>query len=202
MFNCQRKGDTHGFTERVALWTEGACILTKIKLPAAHAHKPAHGERADNERKQSSQSGTRHSKVCAGNHNPTNFARREDKEVVEHHIEQAHEDIEQTGNMHVAATTEHSAAQGIELGKGNAQAENEEIERSIAADILSPTQPMRQALADGYAYGAEHNGKRDAGDEALAQHMSGFGQISSSYAMGYLYVETHTGRGAKAAEEP
>ena len=61
---------------------------------------------------------------------------------------------------------------------------------------------MRQALADGYAYGTEHNSKRDAGDEALAQYMPGFGQISCSYAMGYLYVETHTGRGAKAAEEP
>ena len=128
MFNCQRKGNTHGFTERVALWTEGACILTKIKLLAAHAHKPAHGERANDERKQSSQSGTRHSKVCTGNHKPANFVRREDEEVVEHHIEQAHEDIEQTGNVHVAATTEHSAAQGIELGKGNAQTENKEIE--------------------------------------------------------------------------
>ena len=47
--------------------------------------------------------------------------RGKDKKPVEYHIQEAHANVQQAGNVHIAATAQHTAAERVELRKGQTQ---------------------------------------------------------------------------------
>ena len=59
------------------------------------------------------------------------FARRENQQPIEQDIPYAHQNVEQSGHRDVAGGSQGVAGQEIELNKGNAEAKNEKIGRSI-----------------------------------------------------------------------
>ena len=83
----------------------------------------------------------------------------EDEEPVEDDIEQAEADVQDAGDVHVAAAAEHAGAERVQHRERQAHGEEHEVEARIVADVLASSQPMRQVAADAYAYAAEHQRK-------------------------------------------
>ena len=126
----------------------------------------------------------------------------EDEQPVEEDVEQAQPDVQDAGDVHVAAAAEHAGAERVEHREGQAHGEEHEVEARVVADVLASAQPVGQVAADADADAAEHEGKEDAGHETLPQHLSCSGKVVGAYPVRHLDVEAHAGCRAEAAEEP
>ena len=117
-------------------------------------------------------------------------------------IEQAKPDVQDAGDVHVTAASEHTGAERVEHRERQAQREEQEVEGCIVANVRTTSQPMGQVTADAGTDGAEHKGKEHAREETLTKHLSGSCKIVGTSFMCHLHIEAHAGSGAEAAEEP
>ena len=126
----------------------------------------------------------------------------EDEQPVEEDVEQAESDVQDAGDVHVAAAAQHAGTKRVEHREGQAHGEKHEVEARVVSDVLASAKPVGQVAADADADATEHQGKQYAGYEALPQHLTRSLEVAGAYPMCHLNVESDTDRRTQAAEEP
>jgi len=117
--------------------------------------------------------------------------RLKNQEIIEHHIEHAHQDADDTGRAHVARALEHRTRQAVELIKRSRQGEDEKIEGGITGDVGPTTQPIGQGMGDGHRHGHREQTEQEGDDKRMAEHLPGFLEVVGTNEMRHLHGETH-----------
>ena len=126
----------------------------------------------------------------------------EDEEIVEDDVEHAHQDVQRTGDGHVATAAVHPAGQHVQLEHGQREDEDEEVHGRVVYDVLASTQPMGQRPADAAPDETKHGAEHQRHAQCLAQHGPGSGNVLCPQQMGHLHVEPRRGRRAQPHEQP
>ena len=129
-------------------------------------------------------------------------ARWEDQQEVEEDIEEAHHHIGQRRYLDVAGAAQHGRCQHIDHRQRGTEGEDEEVEGGVGADVVAAAQPMWQREGDEGSDGHGHSGKRQGGQQALAEDGARSGDVVGSHAMSHLNGETGGGARDDAPEEP
>ena len=125
-----------------------------------------------------------------------------DKEVVEQHVQDAHQDVQHRRNLHVARALEHRAGQALQLEEDAAHADDGEIQRGIGGYLRRAAQPVGQGTADEEPGDGEHEAERHAAHQRLPQDAPRTLEVVGADGVGHLDGEFHVDCRPQTAHQP
>lgn len=135
---------------------------------------------------------------------PTNrkVVSRKNQEPIEKHIHSTHNDASHARDLHITATTQHTARKLIHLGSRESSSIYKEIGRSIATYFRCSSDPDREIRADSHTQSRKDTYKQKARDKSLSHNQSCFLKFPSANFLGDLYSKSSRDREAQTANEP
>ena len=115
------------------------------------------------------------------------FTGGENQEEIENHIQDAHQDIECTGNAHVAAAAQHGTRHDVQHEERHEQHKGAKIDGGIWTDLRCRAQPNGKGLADDQAKTGQQQAEQQAHHNGLTHNLPGIFVAFRSQQMGNLH---------------
>ena len=206
MFGTHRQTDAERPLQAVGLGQKAVSLLRQPQVGRAETEEPHHkcrrhqlGKPRAQRRSHHAQSGTRQGKREA---EALPLMGGEDEEEIEYHVQHTHQYVQQAGHEHIAAASQHAAAQEAKLESRKGHGEYQKVERSIVRNGSIASQPHGQHATNATPHGKQQEAEQQCRHNRLAQHCPCPLPVSGTDAVRHLYGEARGNRGADTPEQP